>query len=97
MLFLEHCKQQSELALLHKEKMQKSRLRRARLVAIFISCIALVGFLLAIYSFDQRNKANKQKLLADNKTIEAEKQRLFALQQQKVAEQNANEAEKQKS
>ncbi|MCU0321087.1 MAG: hypothetical protein MUE72_01650, partial [Chitinophagaceae bacterium] len=97
MLFLDHCKQQNELELLHKEKMQKNRLRRARMVAIFISCVALVGFLLAIYSFEQRNQANKQKLLAVNKTIEAEKERKFALEQKKVAEQNATEAEKQKS
>jgi len=97
MLFLDHCKQQNELELLHKEKMQKNRLRRARMVAIFISCVALVGFLLAIYSFEQRNQANKQKLLAVNKTIEAEKERKFALEQKKVAEQNATEAEKQKT
>lgn len=97
MLFLDHCKQQNELTLLHKEKQQKNRLRKARLVAVFISCIALIGFLLAIYSFEQRNQANKQKLLAVNKTIEAEKERKFALEQKKVAEQNAIEAEKQKS
>ncbi len=97
MLFLDHCKQQNELELLHKEKMQKNRLRRARMVAIFISCVALVGFLLAIFSFEQRNQANKQKLLAVNKTIEAEKERKFALEQKKVAEQNATEAEKQKT
>lgn len=95
-LFLDYCKQQSELELQHKEKMQKKRLRRARVIAIFISCIALLAFLLAIYSFDQRNKANKQKLVAINKTQEAEKERKNALTQQKVAEENATEADKQK-
>jgi len=95
-LFLDYCKQQSELELQHKEKMQKKRLRRARVIAIFISCIALLAFLLAIYSFDQRNKANKQKLVAINKTQEAEKERKNALVQQKVAEENATEADKQK-
>ena len=95
-LFLDYCKQQSELELQHKEKMQKKRLRRARVIAIFISCIALLAFLLAIYSFDQRNKANKQKLVAINKTQEAEKERKNALVQQKVAEENAVEAGKQK-
>ena len=95
-LFLDYCKQQSELELQHKEKMQKKRLRRARVIAIFISCIALLAFLLAIYSFDQRNKANKQKLVAINKTQEAEKERKNALTQQKVAEENAIEADKQK-
>ncbi|GMV77891.1 MAG: hypothetical protein AMXMBFR79_10240 [Chitinophagaceae bacterium] len=95
-LFLDYCKQQSELELQHKEKMQKKRLRRARVIAIFISCIALLAFLLAIYSFDQRNKANKQKLVAINKTQEAEQERKNALAQQKVAEENATEADKQK-
>ncbi len=96
MLFLGHCKQQNELELQHKEKMQKERLRRARIIAIFISCVALLAFVLAIYSFDQRNQANKQKTVAINKTVEAEKERKNALAQKSIAEQNAEEAEKQK-
>jgi WD40 repeat protein/energy-coupling factor transporter ATP-binding protein EcfA2 len=95
MLFLSHCKQQNELELQHKEQMQKRRLRRARIIAIFISCIALLAFVLAIYSFDQRNQANKQKNIAQNKTVEAEKERKNALAQKSIAEQNAEEAKKQ--
>lgn len=97
MLFLSHCKQQSELELQHKEKMQKDRLRRARIVAIFIACVALLAFLLAIYSFDQRNQANKQKQVALHKTEEAEKERRNAIAQQQLAIQNAHEAERQKA
>ena len=97
MLFLSHCKQQSELQLQHKEQKQKSTLRKARLVALFISCIALMSFVLAIYSFDQRNQANKQKLVALNKTSEAERERKNAFSQKKTAEQNAEEASKQKT
>jgi hypothetical protein len=96
MLFLGHCKQQNELELQHKEKMQKERLRRARIIAIFISCVALLAFVLAIYSFDQRNQANKQKTVAQNKTVEAEKERKNALEQKGKAVKNAEEAEKQK-
>ena len=96
MLFLGHCKQQNELQLQHKEKMQRQGLRRARVIAIFISCVALLAFILAIYSFDQRNQANKQKTVALNKTVEAEKERKNALAQKSVAELNAEEAEKQK-
>ncbi|MCC6635765.1 MAG: hypothetical protein IT251_09710 [Chitinophagaceae bacterium] len=95
-LFLDYCKQQSELAIQHKEKMHKRRLKRARLIAIFISCIAIAALLLAIFSFDQRNKANQQKIIALNKTEEAEKERKNALAQKHLAVENANEAEKQK-
>lgn len=96
MLYLDYCKQQSELAIQHKEKMHKRRLKRARVIAIFISGIALIAFLLAVYSFDQRNLANKQKLVALAKTEEAEKQKKNALTQKQVAEINAIEAEKQR-
>ncbi len=96
MLYLDYCKQQSELAIQHKEKMHKRRLKRARVIAIFISGIALIAFLLAVYSFDQRNMANKQKLVALAKTEEAEKQKKNALTQKQVAEINAIEAEKQR-
>jgi len=95
-LFLGHCKQQNELELQHKEKMQKERLRRARIIAIFISCVALLAFVLAIYSFDQRNQANKQKMVAVNKTVEAEREKKNAEAQKTKAELNAEEAEKQK-
>ncbi len=96
MLFLEHSKKQYEIELQHKEMMQKQRLRRARVAAIIISLVAIIGFLLSIYSFQQKNIATKQKLLAVQKSEEALKQQKIAQQQTKIAQQKSVEALEQK-
>ncbi len=96
MLFLEHSKKQYELEMLHKEFMQKQRLRRARIAAIIISLIALIAFVLAIFSFQQKNIATKQKQLAIQKSEEALKQERIAKQQTKIAEEKSVEALEQK-
>lgn len=96
MLFLEHSKKQYEIELQHKERMQKQRLRRARIAAIIISFVAVVGFLLSIYSFQQKNIATKQKLLAVQKSEEALKQQKIAQLQTKIAQQKSIEALEQK-
>ncbi|MBC7721168.1 MAG: High-affnity carbon uptake protein Hat/HatR, partial [Pedobacter sp.] len=95
-LFLEHSKKQYEIELQHKEMMQKQRLKRARVAAIIISLVAVVGFLLSIYSFQQKNIATKQKLLAVQKSEEALKQQKIAQQQTKIAQQKSIEALEQK-
>ena len=95
-LFLEHSKKQYDIQLEHKEMMQKQRLRRARVAAIIISLVAIVGFLLSIYSFQQKNIATKQKLLAVQKSEEALKQQKNAQQQTKIAQQKSVEALQQK-
>jgi len=95
-LFLEHSKKQSELQLLHKELMQKRRLKRAKIVAIVIALIALIAFLLAINSFRQKTIADKQKQIAVLKSAEALKQQKIAQQQTKIAVQKGQEALEQK-
>ena len=65
--FLDHSKQQRDLEIKHKEELQKQRLRITRRVSIVVSIIALIAFLLAIYSFQQKSEANKAQKLADNK------------------------------
>ncbi len=95
-LFLEYSKKQYDIELQHKEMMQKQRLRRAKVAAIIISLVAIVGFLLSIYSFQQKNIATKQKLLAVQKSEEALKQQKIAQQQTKIAQQKSVEALEQK-
>ena len=70
-LFLEHSRQQRDLEIRHKEELQKQRLRITRRVSIVVSIIALIAFLLAIYSFQQKSEANKSQKIAEKKTKEA--------------------------
>lgn len=97
MLFLDHSRQQYELDLKHKEEQQRKRLKRARTVATFISGIAIVALFLAIYSFQQKNVADKQTRLAEAKTKEAIEQEHIAQEQKGIAEKNHKQALEQKS
>ena len=87
--FLEHSQQKRDLELKHKEELQKQRLRIARRFAIVVSVAALVAFLLAIYSFQQKSIATKQEAIA----IKNEKE---AKTQKNIADKNKDEAIKQK-
>ena len=89
-LFLEHSRQQRDLEIRHKEELQKQRLRITRRVTIIVSIIALLAFLLAIYSFQQKSEANKAQKIAENKRKEA-------LAEKKRADENKEEALKEKS
>lgn len=96
MVFLTHSKNQFELEMQQKEAMQKQRLKRARRIAAFISCVALLAFMLSIYAFQQRNIATKQRLVAVQKTEEANRQKGIAEQQKQIAEVKGKEAIEQK-
>ncbi|MES3019702.1 MAG: hypothetical protein V4721_18075 [Bacteroidota bacterium] len=92
-LFLDHSKEENEKEMLFKERMQKERLRKARRITIIISIIAFGAFLLAIYSFELRNLATKQTILAEQESEEAKKQRKLAEDQKLIAQQSEAEAE----
>jgi energy-coupling factor transporter ATP-binding protein EcfA2 len=88
--FLEHSKQQRDLEIKHKEELQKQRLRITRRVSAVVSVVALIAFLLAIYSFQQKSVAKKAEKVALKNEQEAEKQK-------NIADQNKDMAFKQKS
>ncbi|HEY1009441.1 MAG: hypothetical protein ACO1NS_05200 [Daejeonella sp.] len=92
-LFLDHSKEENEKELLFKERMQKERLRKARRITVIISIIAFGAFLLAIYSFQLRNLATKQTILAEQESEEAKRQRKLAEDQKLLAQQSEAEAE----
>ena len=92
-LYLDHSKEQNEKEMLFKERMQKERLRKARRITIIISIIAFAAFLLAIYSFELRNLATKQTILAEKESEEAKRQRKLAEDQKLIAQQSEAEAE----
>jgi WD40 repeat protein/energy-coupling factor transporter ATP-binding protein EcfA2 len=92
-LYLDHSKEQSEKELLFKEKRQKERLKKARRITIIISIIAFAAFLLAVYSFELRNLATKQTVLAEKESEEAKKQRKLAENQKIIAQKSQAEAE----
>jgi WD40 repeat protein/energy-coupling factor transporter ATP-binding protein EcfA2 len=88
MLFLEHSKKEFEQELVHKENLQKRRLKQAKRVAIVISAIAVLALFLSIYSFEQKNQAVKSQKIANAERIKAEQQKKIAVEQQKIAEAN---------
>ncbi|MES2373036.1 MAG: hypothetical protein V4557_10695 [Bacteroidota bacterium] len=88
MLFLEHSKKQFEQELVHKENLQKRRLKQAKRIAIVISAIAVLALFLSIYSFEQKNQAVKSQKIADAERVKAEQQKKIAVEQQKIAETN---------
>lgn len=92
-LYLDHSKEQNEKEMLFKERMQKERLRKARRISIIISIIAFAAFLLAIYSFELRNLATKQTILAEKESEEAKRQRKLAEDQKLIAQESEAEAE----
>lgn len=92
-LYLEHSKDQFEKELLFKERTQKERLKKARRITIIISIIAFGAFLLAIYSFELRNLATRQTVIAEKESEEAKKQRKLALDQKQIAESSKEAAE----
>jgi WD40 repeat protein len=92
MLFLEYSKTQFEKELVFKEKVQKQRLRRAKRVSIVISVIALGAFLLAIYSFELKNLAKKQTIIAEKESAEAKRQRKLAQAQERLAQKSKESA-----
>jgi hypothetical protein len=92
-LYLEHSKEQNEKEMLFKERRQKERLKKARRITTIISIIAFAAFLLAVYSFQLRNIATKQTVLAEKESEEAKKQRKLAEDQKIIAEKSQLEAE----
>ena len=92
-LYLEHSKEQNEKEMLFKERRQKERLKKARRITTIISIIAFAAFLLAVYSFQLRNIATKQTVLAEKESEEAKKQRKLAEDQKIIAVKSQLEAE----
>ncbi|HMI03899.1 MAG TPA: AAA family ATPase [Pedobacter sp.] len=91
-LFLEYSKTQFEKELVFKEKMQKQRLLRAKRISIIISVIALGAFLLAIYSFELKNLAKRQTVIAEKESVEAKRQRKLAQEQERLAQKSKENA-----
>ncbi len=96
-LFLEHSKKQFEQELVHKENLQKRRLRQAKRIAVVISAIAVLALFLSIYSFEQKNQAVKSQKLANEARLKAQEQEKIAVEQKKVAETNKAIALQEKS
>lgn len=93
-LFLTHSKNQFEQEKIHKENLQKQRLKRARRVVIVIACFGVIALFLSIYSFDQRNKAVKQEQIANTEKVKAETQQKLAEENRILAMEQKGEAEK---
>jgi WD40 repeat protein len=102
-LFLTHSKNQFEQEKVHKENLQKRRLKRAKRVAVVIAGFGVIALFLSIYSFEQKNKAEKSEQAAKIAKQKAEKEekiaeanKVLALEQKGVAEKSREEALKEK-
>jgi len=83
--FLDYSKQQFELEILHKEELQKRRLRRVRRVAIGVSVVAIVALFLALIAYQLKIEAGKQETIAKKKTGEAEQSQKVAVVEREKA------------
>lgn len=111
MLYLNYSKEQNDLAILRKEELQKRRLRQARRILVFISGFSIIVIILAIISFDAKQKATvakenaikqeknakQQTKIAQNAEKEAERQKVLANQNKEAALQAKEDALKQKN
>lgn len=76
--FLDHSRQQRDMEIKHKEELQKQRLRITRRVTAVVSVIALLALMLAILAYDQKNRAARAQIAAENEKKEAVLQKSLA-------------------
>ncbi len=91
--FLDHSRQKRDLEILHKEELQRQRLRNTRRVSIVVSVIALIAFLFGAWALNLQIVAKKAEARAKEKEKyalvkkqEADVSRADALKAKQVAE-----------
>lgn len=94
MIFLEYSRKEFETEQRIKELQAKRRLRIARITALVMGalCIIALGFL--VFAFIQNTEANRQRLRAETKQIEAENNLKIAEMEKLRADENADRAQK---
>ncbi|MFO7257439.1 MAG: High-affnity carbon uptake protein Hat/HatR [Bacteroidota bacterium] len=93
MIFLEYSKKEWETEQRIKELRQKRKLKAARIVALILGSLTLVALLALVFAFLKQTEAirNAEALAievvkSDSARREAERQREYALEQQRIAE-----------
>ncbi|TRX47258.1 hypothetical protein FNH22_30180 [Fulvivirga sp. M361] len=101
--FLALSEKQRDLKIAEKEQIQQLRLKRVRMVAIFIGSAAICAMALSFIAHNQKLRADQQRTIAEQQTeiaeknlAEADRQREIAEAQRLIAENNEAEARKQK-
>jgi WD40 repeat protein/energy-coupling factor transporter ATP-binding protein EcfA2 len=80
----------------NKIKLQKRQLRRSKIFAIVLGTAAIIAMGLTIYSQTLRAQALKQERIANERKVEADKQREIAQEQTVIAKEQEQEAVVQK-
>jgi WD40 repeat protein/energy-coupling factor transporter ATP-binding protein EcfA2 len=93
-VFLDTSRITYEAELKNQEMMQKRVLRRTRATAIILGIAFLVAILFFVFAYIQKLEADKDRIAAIESEREAEKQREDAMLQRKIAEESKLDAEK---
>lgn len=102
MIFLEYSKKEWETEQRIKELRQKRKLKMARVVALILGSLTIVALLALVYAFLQQTEAirNAEALAievvkSDSARREADRQKEYALEQQRIAEEQKAYAQEQ--
>ena len=93
MIFLEYSKKEWETEQRIKELEQKRKLQRARITALFMAGATVVSLIFLVFAFIQKSEADKQKEIAENNAIEAQKQTVIAQNNFEAAEEARKDAD----
>lgn len=96
-LFLDASKKQQDLEIKEKEKQQKAKIRRARLIAGVIGIAALVSIAFALWALKSKHEEAALRKIAVSERIEAQKQKEIAKSKERDAEQQRKIAEIEKN
>ena len=76
-----------------ERELERQKARNLRIAAMIFGVAAVVAVLLSLFAFDQSNKANEQRSIAETERERADEQRVIAEDQREIAEEAQHVAE----
>jgi WD40 repeat protein/energy-coupling factor transporter ATP-binding protein EcfA2 len=93
LVFLEYSKKEFDTEQRIKELEQKRKLQRARIIAIVFGTLAVIALMAFVYAFVQQAEANKQKIAAQDNERLAKNNEAKAIEQKELADAARADAE----
>lgn len=93
-LFLEKSEESYKKELETKELLQKRRLRRSKIIATVLGTAAVLSIIFLVYAFNQSRIAERQREIAESKTLEAQRESDRAKENELIAQRQKIEANK---
>ncbi len=94
--FLDASKKQQDLEIAEKEKEQRAKIRRTRIVAVIVGIAAVISVVFGIWAVNEKIAADMARKMAEEQKILADQNAEKAEQQRKKADQLREEAERQR-